>query len=202
MPFSKMLPVLLLLATLLPCSALEPIKLSDDQLRARIAGVWYTEELPSITRHIGQRTEYRPDGNFVSDYRISGPGSERCLRVIGTWKVGDGVFSETESAASDPEIKIPTLTRHVVALDVDHMIIVSLDETHQSEAWRGKAKTGTDQPTTTLPGAKALLDDLTSMHVGGYHDDPVGNRKVRSILDSRKLQEGSKTQPDSEKASR
>src|SRR5689334_19800806 len=75
--------------------AAAPVKLSDDQLRAKIAGVWFTEELPEVTTHIGERYQYFPDGRFVSDFRISGPGSERYIRSIGTWKVSGGQFSET-----------------------------------------------------------------------------------------------------------
>ena len=167
----------------------DPAPPSDQQLRDGVVGVWYTEELPSVTQHIAQRTQYRPDGNFVSDYRISGPGKERYLRVIGTWKVEDGVFSETQSEASDSKVKIPTLTRRVVKIDADQLTIVSLDESHRSTAWRGKEAPGTEKPTVALPDQKGFVEDLRTMGVSGFHEEPVADGKVRFVLDSRKLKQ-------------
>ena len=59
------------------------VELSDAQLRQKIVGVWFSEELPNLMEHIGTRLQYYPDGQVIGDYRISGPGSESYLRTLG-----------------------------------------------------------------------------------------------------------------------
>jgi len=112
-----------------------PVKLSDEQLRTAIVGVWFSEELPQMMRHIAERMQYFPDGRFVGDYRISTPSSEHYIRNAGTWKVSGGQFSEATDKCSEPGVNLPTLVRHGVVMDHTHMIIETADGT-RSELWR------------------------------------------------------------------
>ena len=59
-----------------------PVKMSDEQLRSAIAGVWFGEELPQLMRHIAERMQYFPNGTFVGDYRLSTPSSEHYIRNL------------------------------------------------------------------------------------------------------------------------
>jgi len=129
--------VAVLLAVASSVYAARPVRLSDAQLREKIVGVWFSEELPNLMKHIGTRMQYFPDGRFLGDYRISGPGSEQYLRTVGNWKVGGGEFSEIAEKTSDPDISFPTFVRHVVAIDRNHVILETSDGT-RAELWRGK----------------------------------------------------------------
>jgi hypothetical protein len=166
--------------------AAPPVKLSDQQLRAEIVGVWFGEELPEITRHIAQRTQYYPDGRFVSDFRISGPDTEHYIRSVGTWQVVGGQFSETTQQTSDPAIKFPTLTRHVVAIDRHHMILETSDGT-RAEYWLGNGQLERVNRSVSSVDRKRLLADLAAMHVSGYHSVPAGDGSHSFQLDSRKI---------------
>src|SRR5690242_3676947 len=44
----------------LSVEAASPVKLSDDELHAKISGVWFGEQLLPGMRHIGQRSQYYP----------------------------------------------------------------------------------------------------------------------------------------------
>jgi len=109
-----------ILSLVIACNSFssEPVKLSDDQLRKSIVGVWFAEDMRDLKMHVGQRMQYFSDGHFVGDFRISGPGHERYLRSLGVWSVTDGKFSETAEQTSDPEIKFPSFFRYVVSVDV------------------------------------------------------------------------------------
>jgi hypothetical protein len=166
--------------------AAAPVKLSDQQLRDEIVGVWFGEELPEITRHIAQRTLYYPDGRFVSDFRISGPDMEHYLRSVGTWQVVAGKFSETTQQTSEPGIKFPTLIRHVTAIDHRHMMLETSDST-RAEYWRGSGQLERGNHSVSSVDRKRLLADLGAMHVSGYHSVPAGNGSHSFQIDSRKI---------------
>ncbi len=176
-----------LLAVTCSVHAAQPVKLSDEQLRTAITGVWFSEELPNLMKHIATRMQYFPDGRFVGDYRISGPGSEQYIRSIGTWKVAGGQFSETAKKTSDPAIKFPTFVRHVVAIDRNHMILETSDGA-RAELWRGKAQLETAKVSVSSLDRKKLFAQLLAMHVSGYRSVPAGGGNVSFRLDSRKIQ--------------
>ena len=167
--------------------AAPPAKLSDAQLREKIVGVWFSEELPNLMKHIATRMQYFPDGRFIGDYRISGPGSEQYLRSVGRWKVSGGEFSETAEKTSDPAISFPIFVRHVVAIDPNHMILETSDGT-RAELWRGKMPLETGARSVSSLDRKKLFSALLSMHVSGYRSVPDGGGNVSSRLDSRKIE--------------
>ena len=168
-----------------PVYAAPAVKLSDEELRAKIAGVWFSEELPQMMRHIAERMQYFPDGRFVGDYRISTPSSEHYIRNIGTWKVDGGQFSETTEKCSDP-VKLPTLVRHLVVIDRGHMIIETNDGT-RSELWRGDFELEKGRRSVSSVDRKKLFAQLLAIHVSGYRFEPVGNGYSRIRIDTRKI---------------
>ena len=177
-----------ILSLVIACNSFssEPVKLSDDQLRKSIVGVWFAEDMRDLKMHVGQRMQYFSDGHFVGDFRISGPGHERYLRSLGVWSVTDGKFSETAEQTSDPEIKFPSFFRYVVSVDSKHMIL-GLDDSSRTEWWRGKWPLEHLDPTVSSADHKQLFEQLLEMHVSGYREVPDGKGSVSSRLDSRML---------------
>jgi hypothetical protein len=169
------------------CVAIDAVKLNDEQLRAQIVGIWFTEELPELTRHVAQRMQYFPNGRFIGDFRISGPGSEKYIRSLGIWSVKDGEFAETAEQTSDPAIKFPSFFRYVIAIDDKHMILGTEDGS-RAEYWRGKGPLESSTPTVSSVDHKELLKELLAMHVSGYRDVPDGKGAVSFRLDSRKIE--------------
>ena len=176
--------IIVAIAALLRCSA-AAAPLADEQLRQRIVGVWYTEHMHEITRHVGGRMQYFPDGRFIADYRISTPGGEQYLRTIGRWNVDNGLFTETVEKISEPKDRIPPLVRRVAAIDSRHMIVAPAGNAKaRVELWRGKTKLdGSEPPKAVI--TKKLLSDLESMHVSGFRAVDAGNGMVSWRLDSR-----------------
>jgi hypothetical protein len=132
--------------------------------------------------------QYFPDGRFIGDYRVSGPGSEQYLRSVGSWKVSNKQFSEAAEKTSDPAISFPSFVRHVVAIDRNHMILETSDGT-RAELWRGKVQLETETRSVSSLNRKKLFSDLLSMHVSGYRSVPAGGSNVSFRLDSRKLEQ-------------
>jgi hypothetical protein len=164
------------------------VQLNDRQLRSQIAGVWYTEDMKEITRHVGGRLQYFPDGRFIADYRISTAGGEQYLRTIGRWNVDHGLFAETVDKISDPKENIPPLVRRVVTIDARHMILAPAGSGNaRFEIWRGKTKLDASEGSMASI-QKKLLADLESMHVSGFRPIPAGNGMVSWRLDSRKIE--------------
>jgi hypothetical protein len=162
--------------------------LSDEQLRAQIAGVWYCEDMQEVTKHAAGRLQYFPDGRFIADYRVSGPGNEHYIRTLGTWKVAGGLFTESVSKHSDPKQSFGTLVRRVIAIDKRRMILGPADGgSARFEIWRGKTKLD-DSEGSMASIQKKLLTDLESMHISGFRPIPAGNGMVSWRLDSRKIQ--------------
>jgi hypothetical protein len=141
-------------------------------------------------KHIGTRMQYFPDGRFVGDYRISGPGSEQYLRSVGTWKVSGGQFSESAKETSDTAVSFPTFVRRVVAIDRNHMILETSDGT-RAELWRGKTPLERGARSVSSLNRKKLFSELLSMHVSGYRSVPAGGGNVSFRLDSRKIEKPS-----------
>jgi hypothetical protein len=166
--------------------AAAPVKLSDEQLRAAIAGAWFSEELPQMMRHIAERMQYFPDGRFIGDYRISTPSSEHYIRNTGTWKVKNGQFSEATERCSESGINLPTLVRHVVVIDRAHMIIETSDGT-RSELWRGDFPLEKDHRTVSKVDRKELFSQLLAMRVSGYRLVPSGKGYATIRIDTRKI---------------
>jgi hypothetical protein len=177
-----------LLFILIACTSFgtERVKLTDDQLRARIVGVWFAEDMKELTMHVAQRMQYYPDGHFVGDFRISGPGNERYLRTLGVWSVKDGKFSETAQKTSDPEITFPTFFRYVVVIDSKHMTL-GIDDGSQMEWFRGTWPLESGTPTLLSVDHKKLFDQFFEMHLSGYREVPDGKGSVSFRLDSRIL---------------
>jgi hypothetical protein len=165
--------------------AAPPVKLSDEQLRVKIAGVWFGEELLPQMRHIGQRTQYFPDGRFVCDCRLSTAGSEHYVRNVGTWKVSSRQFSETTTKCSDP-VNIPTLVRHVVVMDRGHMILETDDGT-RFEMWRGSFDFEKGRQSVSSVDRKKLFGELMAMNVSGYRLVPAGKGYSTIRIDTRKI---------------
>jgi hypothetical protein len=160
---------------------------ADKQLRAQIVGVWYTEEMKEITRHIAGRLQYFPDGRFIADHRISSSGGEQYVRTSGRWSVDQGLFAETVDESS-PKKNIPPLVRRVIAIDSRHMIIAPADnDKARVEIWRGKTKLDASEDAKDSM-QKKLLADLESMHVSGFRRQDAGNGKVSWRLDSRLIE--------------
>lgn len=99
---------------------------SDEALKRQIAGVWFTEDLPNLTRHVCARTQYFPDGRFVADYRVSGVDQEEFIRSIGTWDVVSGIFTESVTGNTSPKLQNDTLNRRVRSISPDKMVIVAV----------------------------------------------------------------------------
>jgi hypothetical protein len=169
------------------CFAIDAVKLSDEQLRAQILGVWFTEELPDLTRHIAQRMQYFANGRFIGDFRISGPGSEKYIRSLGIWSVKDARFSETAEQTSDPAIKFPSFFRYVTTIDSKHMILETEDGS-RAEYWRGNGPLQSGTPSVSSVDHKQLFKELLVMHVSGYREVPDGKGAVSFRLDSRKIE--------------
>jgi hypothetical protein len=183
----RVFAVIIVFAASLPFSA-AAVQLSDEQLRQQIVGVWYTEDMKEVTRHVGSRLQYFPDGRFIGDYRISTPGGEQYLRTIGRWNVDHGLFTETVDKISDPKESIPPLVRRVIAIDSRHMIIAPVSNSKgRCELWRGKTKLDGSEPRKSVI-TKKLLADLESMHVSGFRPVDAGNGMVSWRVDSRAVQ--------------
>jgi hypothetical protein len=164
-------------------------ELSDRQLRSQIVGVWYTEDIKQVTRHVGGRLQYFPDGHFIADYRISTPGGEQYVRTIGRWNVDHGLFAETVDKISDPKENIPPLVRRVTAIDNHRMILAPAGAGNaRFGIWRGKTKLDASEGSMASI-QKKLLADLESMHVSGFRPVDAGNGMVSWRLDSRKILE-------------
>jgi len=159
-----------------------PVKLSDAELRGKIAGVWFGEVMLPQLRHIGQRTQYYPDGSFVSDFRLTTPESEHDIRSLGSWKVSGGIFSETTTQCSDPT-RFPTLERHVIVLTKDHMVLATKDS--RFEMWRGPFEL--DRPNRSISSVdqKKLVAQMRTMHVSGFQLVPAGKGYSNIRLDTR-----------------
>jgi len=163
-----------------------PVKMSDEQLRSAIAGVWFGEELPQLMRHIAERMQYFPNGTFVGDYRLSTPSSEHYIRNLGTWKVSGGQFSETTEKCSEQGVNFPTLIRHVVIIDHTHMILETADGT-RAELWRGDFPLEKNQRTISSVDHKKLFSQLLAMRVSGYRLVPSGKGYSTIRIDTRKI---------------
>jgi hypothetical protein len=171
---------------LLLCSsvgAAPPVKLSDDELHAKISGVWFGEQLLPGMRHIGQRTQYYADGSFVCDCRLSSAASEHYVRNVGTWKVSAGQFSETTTKCSDP-VNIPTLVRHVIIMDHGHMVLETSDGT-RFEMWRGPFELKKGHQSVSSVDRKKLFAQMQAMHVSGFRLVPSGKGYSSIRLDTR-----------------
>ena len=177
--------LLLVLALLVqwPLQGAPPVKPADEQLRTKIVGVWFGEELVPPMRHVGQRSQYFPDGRFACDSRLSSPGGEHYIRNIGRWTVNGGVFSDTTTSCSDP-VKIPTLIRHVVVIDHGHMILET-DNGTRFEMWRGPFELETGGQSLTSVNHKRLFEELMAMHVSGYRLVPAGKGYSSIRFDTR-----------------
>jgi hypothetical protein len=162
------------------------VKLSDEQLRTQITGVWFSEELPQVMRHIAERMQYFPDGRFLGDYRISTPNSEHYIRNAGTWKVSGSQFSEVTEKCSEPGFSIPTLVRHVVVIDRSHMIIETADGT-RSELWHGQFALEKGRRSISSVDRQKLFAQLLAMQVSGFRLVPAKKGYSTIRIDTRKI---------------
>ena len=116
------LPLILILLSCASTFALEQPKLTeaqiheldkrDSELFGKIVGVWLFESMGQNMRHVAQRTIYRDDGTFVSDYRISSAGEISYRRATGFWYLLMGWFCEEETKSTDERL-IPRMVRWV-----------------------------------------------------------------------------------------
>ncbi|HEY2713764.1 MAG TPA: hypothetical protein VGI60_14715 [Chthoniobacterales bacterium] len=171
----------------IPVYAAPPVKLSDVELRAKISGVWFGEVILPQMRHIGQRSQYYPDGSFACDCRLTTPGSEHCTRNVGTWKVSGGIFFETTTHCSDSQ-DIPTLVRHVIAMNHDHMVLETENGT-RFEMWRGPFELDTRKLSVSSIDQKKLLAQMRTMHVSGFQVVPAGKGYSSIRLDTHAIAE-------------
>jgi hypothetical protein len=84
----------------------------DSELFSKIVGVWMFEAMGNNMRHVAQRTIYREDGTFVSDYRYSNAGEVSYRRATGFWYPLMGWFCEEETKSTDERL-IPRMVRWV-----------------------------------------------------------------------------------------
>jgi hypothetical protein len=84
----------------------------DSELFGEILGPWLFESMGENLVHVAQRTIYRDDGTFVSDYRISSAGSIKYRRATGFWYPLMGWFCEEETKSTDERL-IPRMVRWV-----------------------------------------------------------------------------------------
>jgi hypothetical protein len=168
--------------------SLTAAELTDEQLRAKIVGVWYCEDLHDTLHHTGERMQYFPDGLFIADYRISSPGSEQYVRTRGRWNVSQGIFTETVQHVAGTTQSIPKLARRVAVIDSQKMILAPPDGgSARFTAWRGKTKLdASERPIESTK--KKLWADLEAMHMSGFRPNSPGPGPVSWRLDSRVIQ--------------
>jgi hypothetical protein len=183
----RVLPVSICLAVA-TLGSLTAAKLTDDQLRAQIVGVWYCEALRDTLHHNGGRLQYFPDGLFIADYRISSVASEQYVRTRGRWSVDHGVFAETADYVAGTDESIPKLARKVVAIDRQKMVLApAAGGDARFTIWRGKTKLDpTEHPMQATQ--KKLLAELEAMHMSGFRPNSPGPGPVSWRLDSRVIQ--------------
>ena len=153
-------------------------QLTDDQLRAQIVGVWYCEALRDTFHHNGGRLQYFPDGLFIADYRISSVASEQYVGTRGRWSVDHGVFTETADYAAGTDESIPKLTRQVVAIDRQKMVLApAAGGGARFTIWRGKTKLDPSEHSMEAT-QKKLLAELEAMHMSGFRPNGSGSGPV------------------------
>ena len=167
-------------------------QLSDDQLRAKIVGVWYCEDLRDTLHHNGGRLQYFPDGLFIGDYRLSSPGSEQYVRTRGRWSVDHGTFTETAEYIAGTSESIPKLARRVVAIDGKKMVLApAAGGGARFTIWRGK--TNLDATEHSMEATqKKLLAELEAVHMSGFRPNSSGPGPVSWRLDSRVIEAAKK----------
>jgi hypothetical protein len=167
-------------------------QLSDDQLRTKIVGVWYCEDLHDTLHHAGERMQYFPDGLFIADYRISSPGSEQYVRTRGRWSVSHGIFTETAQYIAGTNQSIPKLARRVAAIDSQKMVLAPPDGgSARFTIWRGKAKLDPSEHSMEAT-QKKLVAELEAMHMSGFRPNGPGPGPVSWRLDSRVIEAAKK----------
>jgi len=91
---------------------LEALDQRDADLSEKIVGAWLFETMGDNFVHVAQRTIYKKDGTFVSDYRISSAGEINYRRATGIWFTLMGWFCEEETQSTDGQL-IPRMVRWV-----------------------------------------------------------------------------------------
>lgn len=196
----RILPLILAIVPLVSALALERPKLTDAQVEemdardselfGKIVGVWVFEAMGE--RHVAQRTIYREDGTFVSDYRISSAGEVRYRRATGFWYPLMGWFCEEETKATDDRL-IPRMVRWVVD-PIDKELKTVSRTGMKADLTRGKAL-GEDFDFTLGGLAEKELDlYLASQNMVGFVSENTGTKDsdgkplYRWILKSRLIE--------------
>jgi hypothetical protein len=167
-------------------------QLTDEQLRAQIVGVWYCEVLRDTLHHNGGRLQYFPDGLFIADYRISSVASEQYVRTRGRWSVDHGVFTETANYVAGTDESIPKLTRQIVAIDRQKMVLApAAGGGARFTIWRGNTKLDPSEHSMEAT-QKKLLTELEAIHMSGFRPNGSGPGPVSWRLDSRVIEAAKK----------
>ena len=207
--------ILPLILSLLSCPltfALEQPKLTeaqihelderDSELFGKIVGVWLFESMGQNMRHVAQRTIYRDDGTFVSDYRISSAGEISYRRATGFWYPLMGWFCEEETKSTDDRL-IPRMVRWVTD-PIDKELKTASRTGMEAVLIRGDlAGEGFDYSLGGL-SQKELDASLAAKNLVGFvpedtgDKDSDGKKLYRWILKSRLLdqEDSKKTKPD------
>lgn len=145
---------------------------SDRALRERITGIWFSEALPNSITHVSGRYQYFPDGHFAADYRISQVGAEEFRRDLGTWKVADGVFSESVTKTTSAD-KPFTLRRRVTRLTGRQMEMQVDGGTTRAVLYRSSAALPAGPPKLALCDRAEFMRQAEKLRLRGFLPIPV-----------------------------
>ena len=162
----------ILVAVFISGCAMSPVQTTVGDVSQQIVGVWMFDNLVSTTTHIASRSHYFPDGSFVSDYRISHPGSSLCFRETGRWSFEGDLFIEESTSTTHPNgRKTPKLLRKIESASPTELHLIS------RTGMKALLKRG---PRLRSKGFRLteddLLADLEAMHMRGFIPFPIPGR--------------------------
>jgi hypothetical protein len=116
-----------------PAAGADDKKPTDEEITQKLVGKWEVEDTVENTKiKIKGTTTYKKDGTLEAAANFDLGDQKIDIKVSGTWKVKDGIVTETVTKSSRPEIvKEGTSTRDTV---------ISIDD----KAYKFKAGPGKD----------------------------------------------------------
>jgi len=113
-----------LLLALLPLACVHHFD-SDAILRAKFVGTWTTGDLilPDGTPIREIVTVDRPDGSYLTQYKIVRNGELRAETTGGTWKITGGSFTETQTNVNGAPFAPQSDTSKILQLNSQQMIL-------------------------------------------------------------------------------
>jgi hypothetical protein len=102
--FCSVVAVLLALTTAVVAADPQQGKPSDAEIKRLIVGKWAQEIDGDNGIKVKGTTTYRRDGTFTGEAAFSVAGQTIRIALEGTWKVQDGVISETVEKSNSPAV--------------------------------------------------------------------------------------------------